>query len=257
MHASRQRRHERRAGRRTTPAMSKRRAVVRLAALALLIAGAALLVYTQGLYEYRDPAALASALRDARGVAGIPLFFLGIYTVATAFGLPGTPLMLGGGAIFGLGQGILLNWIGAVLGSAAAYGIARRLGRDATRRLLGARAARLDRFAAEHGFATVFRLRLVPIIPFIALNYGSALAGIRLRDYLLATALGILPAVAIYTYFADALVAGIAGARDQALLHVAIAAGLLIALSFVPTLLRRRDDSVPDGIRPPDDPDGG
>jgi hypothetical protein len=45
----------------------------------------------------------------------------------------------------------------------------------------------------------------------------------------------------VYTYFADSIVAGVMGARQRALLNVAIAALLLILLSFVPKLARHRD----------------
>jgi uncharacterized membrane protein YdjX (TVP38/TMEM64 family) len=43
-------------------------------------------------------------------------------------------------------------------------------------------------------------LRLVPLFPFNGINFGSGLTGIRLRDYVLGTAIGIVPGVFVYQY---------------------------------------------------------
>ena len=43
-------------------------------------------------------------------------------------------------------------------------------------------------------------LRLIPLVPFNVINFGSGLTGVRLRDYVLATALGILPGTAVYQF---------------------------------------------------------
>ena len=43
-------------------------------------------------------------------------------------------------------------------------------------------------------------LRLVPLFPFNGLNFGCGLTAIRTRDYVLATAIGILPGTFVYQY---------------------------------------------------------
>jgi len=58
--------------------------------------------------------------------AGIAFIFIGIYVVVTGFSLPGaTILTLAGGAIFGLGLGIVLVSISSVLGATIAMVLAR------------------------------------------------------------------------------------------------------------------------------------
>jgi hypothetical protein len=71
------------------------------------------------------------------------------------------------------------------------------------------------------------------------LNVAAGLAPVPFRPYALSTTLGIVPGTIVYTYFAASLIAGVTGARHRALLHVAVGAALLIALSFGPALVRR------------------
>ena len=219
--------------------MPARSAYIKLAVFAAIVAGAFAAARAAGLAEYADVQALAAAVRHARDVPAAPALFVLAYVLLTTVGLPGSALTLAGGAIFGFWVGTALNWLGATLGATGAYLLARALGQDAVGRLLGRHATRLDRAAARHGFLALLRLRLLPVVPFNALNYGAALAGVPLRPYVAATALGIIPGAAVYTYFADAVLSGAEGARRQALVRVAIAGTLLVLLSFAPAIARR------------------
>ena len=98
---------------------------------------------------------------------------------------------------------------------------------------------KLDGLVERGGFANIFRLRLLPVVPFNLLSFAAGLAGVPLRAYLLGTALGIVPGTIVYTYFADSLIGGAEGASRAALVRVGIAATLLLALSFAPALVRR------------------
>jgi uncharacterized membrane protein YdjX (TVP38/TMEM64 family) len=215
------------------------RALLRLGALAAVLVAAYVVARRTGVLELRDPATLADLVRRAQQVPWAAPAFVAAYAVIASLGLPGTPLTLAGGALFGTVGGTALNWVGATLGATGAFLLARTLGGDAVRRLLGSRAGALDALAGGAGFTALLRLRLIPVVPFNALNFGAGLAGMRPAAYVGATALGILPGTAVYTYFADALLAGATGAQRQALGQVAIAGGLLVLLSFVPTLARR------------------
>ncbi len=221
---------------------SGRAAGWRFAALlvGLLAIAAAIWLTPLGALASRTRAlALLAAIRrwPTPGVA--PLVFVAVYTVATALALPGSALTLAGGALYGLWPGLLLNWAGAMLGATLGYLLARRLGRDFVARRLRGRAAALDEGAGRHGFRTILLLRLIPLVPFTALNYAAGLSAVRPRDYLAATAIGILPAAFAYTYFAEAILAGSLEARRSAYLHVLLAGGLLVALSLLPVVWRR------------------
>jgi uncharacterized membrane protein YdjX (TVP38/TMEM64 family) len=220
--------------------MTRSRALLRLGLLVLLLGAAALLANRAGLFDLRDPTALLATIERARSVSYVHALFVLAYALIATFGLPALPFTLAGGILFGVGPGIVLNWTGATLGATGTYGLARLLGGDALRGLLGTQAARLDLFAGDAGFRTLLRLRLVPVIPFNALSLTAALSGIRWRPYVAATALGILPGTTIYTYFAGSLVGGVSGADGAARTNLLIASALLLALSFLPGWWQRR-----------------
>ncbi|MCU0648608.1 MAG: DUF547 domain-containing protein [Gemmatimonadaceae bacterium] len=224
----------------SAPATSGRTSgLVKLALFVAVLAAAWFIARQTGLLRYAEPAQLREAIAAARGSSFALPAFIAIYAVVAGLGLPGTPLTLAGGALFGAVAGTAANWVGATLGATIAFLLARALGKDALRSFLGARAAGLDKVAGSSGLWSLLRLRLIPVVPFNALNFGSGFTGISLRDYVMATAIGILPGTAIYTSFADALLAGASGARESALVRVAIAGGALVALSFVPALAKR------------------
>jgi uncharacterized membrane protein YdjX (TVP38/TMEM64 family) len=213
----------------------------RAALLVLLLAGGTIALRRAGVPSLDDVPQVVAAVRQWRDVPAAPLLFIAAYALVATLGLPATPLTLAGGAIFGTALGSLYNWSGAVLGGTGAYFLARALGMETLQRLLGARAARLEAAVgdASGSFAALLRLRLLPLVPFNVLNVGAGLAGMHLPSFLSATALGIIPGTVVHTYFADALLTGVAGARSSAMLRIAVAGLLLVVLSFLPAVARR------------------
>ncbi len=222
----------------------------RFALLLLVLAAVGLAVWLTPLHALVTRAGARALLAEVRAWPLAPLAFVLLYTAAAALALPGSALTLAGGALFGLWLGLALNWLGATAGATLAFLLARRLGRDFVRRRLKGRVAALDEQAGRHGFRAVLLLRLVPLIPFNALNYGAGISSVRLRDYVAASAIGMLPGCFAYTYFADAILAGSLEARRSAYLHMLLAGALLLALSLLPLVWRRLHRAPPDGSHP-------
>ena len=136
------------------------------------------------------------------------------YVLATVAFVPGSVLTLGAGAIFGLGQGVVLVFIGATLGASAAFLVSRYVARTAIERRLARnpRFTAIDRAVEAEGRRIVFLLRLSPVFPFNLLNYALGLTRIRFRDFLVAS-LGMLPGTELYVYYGKVLgdVAHLAG----------------------------------------------
>lgn len=137
-----------------------------------------------------------------------PLVFIIVYAIATVALVPGSALTLAGGALFGPLLGTTYTVIGAFFGATLAFFFARYLrgGRPLARTgkwtsLLASYDARIQ----TRGLATVLFLRLVPLFPFSALNYGLGLTSVKVRHYLIGTLIGIIPGTFAFTYFGDAL----------------------------------------------------
>ncbi len=227
---------------------SGRAAGLRFAALLAGLLAIALAIWLTPLGALASRAralALLAAIRRWPTPGLAPLVFVLVYTVAGGLAFPGSALTLAGGALYGLWPGLLLNWSGAVLGATLAFLLARRLGREFVARRLKGRAAALDAGAGQHGFRAILLLRLVPLVPFNAVNYGAGLSAVRPRDYVAASAIGMLPGSFAYTYFAEAILAGSVEARRSATVHILLAGGLLLALSLLPLLWRRRHRTPP------------
>jgi uncharacterized membrane protein YdjX (TVP38/TMEM64 family) len=226
--------------------------VVRLLGLVALIALGVVLVKATPLGGHLSREGVLRGVEFLRSSSLAPLIFVPIYAGAVALAIPGTILTLAGGAVFGLWWGTLFNWLGANLGANLAYLLARFLGRDGITRLVGDRAEKwpamekLDRAVTTHGFRGMLTLRLIPIFPFNALNFGGGLVGLSWPTYALSTGLGILPGTFVYTMFADALLQGSTEASRDAFLQMALAGALLVFLSFLPLILKKFKVTLPE-----------
>jgi uncharacterized membrane protein YdjX (TVP38/TMEM64 family) len=216
----------------------RRKDVLRLVLLAALIALA--FVVLRGTGALSSAEQVVRRLRVWRGSWWLaPAFVLG-YAALSSVAFPAGVLTIAGGALFGVWLGSALNFIGAMLGATGAYVVCRSISGPSAERLLGHRHDIIERLRSGRGvFRTVLRLRLVPIVPFNLINVASGVARVPFPPYLLATMLGTIPATIIYTYFADALVNGLAGARRHAFVNLGVASALLIALSLVPAATKR------------------
>jgi len=135
------------------------------------------------------------------GTAGGALYAV-VYILGTALFFPGLPLTLGAGFLYGAIIGTLVVSPASVAGASLAFLIARYVARDwVTRRLKKyPQAAAIDRAIEKNGFKAVVLLRLQPVLPFNILNYALGLTSIRLRDYMLASWIGMFPATVLYVY---------------------------------------------------------
>lgn len=181
---------------------------------------------------------LRTVVDDAGPLA--PVAFALAYAVVTLAPLPKNALSAGAGLVFGLTVGVLVTWVGAMLGAVVAFALARALGREGVERVTGARGQQLDDVLRRRGFLAVLALRLVPVLPFTAINYGSGLSGVRVPHYLGGTALGIIPGTIAYVAL------GAFGA-DPRSWQFGTAVAALVLLSLVGLALRRRGRQRPGG----------
>ena len=140
------------------------------------------------------------------GAAGGVIYAI-VYILGTALFFPGLPLTLGAGFLYGAIIGTVVVSPASVAGATLAFLIARYFARDwVTRRLKKyPQAAAMDRAIEKNGFKAVILLRLQPVLPFNILNYALGLTSIRLRDYMLASWIGMFPATVLYVYLGSVM----------------------------------------------------
>lgn len=173
-------------------AATRRWAVRRLVVLGVFVAVAATVGFLVP-FDVDDVRAQTAEL----GWAGAVVFVLA-YGAVTLSPVPKNVVTIAAGLVWGFGPGVVLVYAGALLGAAVAFLVGRRLGREAVERLTGARVARLDEVLARRGLLAVLGVRLVPLVPFTLVNYGAGLTAVRVRDYALGTAIGIIPGTVAY-----------------------------------------------------------
>lgn len=179
-------------------------------------------------------------LRDLVDGAGwaAPLAFVLIYAALTVLVLPAWIATAASGLLFGVVAGTALTVVGATGGATLAFLIGRRAGRGAVEQLVGSggRIDRLDAWISRRGLVAVLYVRLIPLFPFNVINYAAGLTGLRLRDFVIGTAVGIIPGSFAY--------AALGGNLDDPTSPAFLAAvGLVLVLLVVGPILARRTEA--------------
>ena len=168
----------------------------------LLFLGVAVALIGAGNYFHAQEL-IRQALSWVGGLGGWgAVAFIAIYIVATVLFVPGAVLTVGAGALFGVVRGSLYVSVGSTLGATCAFLVGRYLARNAiTRRMDGnARFAAIDEAVARQGWKIVGLTRLSPVFPFTLLNYAFGLTRVKLRDYVIASWVGMMPGTVMYVY---------------------------------------------------------
>jgi len=171
-----------------------------------------------------------------------PILYILLYTVRPLFLFPAVILSLTGGLTFGPWWGTLLDLIGASLGAYLAFGLARKAGRDTIQKWMGKRMQLWDNNLEQSGFKAIFLLRLIPLVPFDAVNYGAGLSKVRFRDYALATPIGIIPGAFAYNYLGHSL-------HQVFSPSFYLAIFLVILMSLIPLFFKKRKTDAQFAIR--------
>lgn len=220
------------------PTRYRRTAAVKAVFLLLFGIAATVVVRYTPVREYLNPNSLATLLEAAGFWA--PLAYILFFTIGVCLFVPGVVLVSLGAAIFGTFYGFLYGWLGALSGCAATFFVGRYLGREFAASLVTGKLKEYDDKIEQNGFATVLYLRLA-WMPFSPMSYGMGLTKVRFRDFFLGTALGIVVAIFIITYFVGTVKeAWTDGHWEQLLTWKTGMALILVAFSlYLPRLIER------------------
>ena len=203
-----------------------------LAAGMLVATLAPLRDWTESLEQLLEGMSLAKGL----------LVFCAIYVVGTLLLVPAWIFAIAAGAVFGMAWGLVGAVASSTLAALAAFLVARHALRGPVERA----ARRHDTFKAvdkavkREPFKVVALLRLSPVLPSGLKSYFLGLTRIDALPYTFATALGMLPGLAIKVYLGHAgrNVLGEGGASHWTMLVIGIVATL--AMAFIVSRVARK-----------------
>lgn len=162
--------------------------------------------YAMGWHSYLTLSHLAASRETLRSMVALhpllaPLAFTAVYAATVAFSFPAAAILtVFSGFLFGWLLGGFVALVGATSGATILFLAARSAFGDALRARVGGFAARLGEGFRKNAFAYMLVLRIAPFIPFFVVNIAPALAGVRLRTFISATLIGMLPATFAYAW---------------------------------------------------------
>ena len=167
----------------------------------LWLLAAAMLIVAAKVFNAQE--LLKNSLDWIRGLGplGIAVFAL-IYVMACIFFIPGSVLTLGAGASFGVVKGSAIVSLSSTIGAACAFLIGRYLARNWVESKIegNQKFKAVDDAVAKEGWKIVGLTRLSPLFPFNLLNYAYGVTKVALRDYVLASWIGMMPGTVMYVY---------------------------------------------------------
>jgi len=188
---------------------SRTKNLLKLLIFILLLVIVGMLSRLLGLSQYLEQEKLTEWVKGF-GLVG-PLVYILVFATAPSLFLPGLPITIAGGVVFGPVWGTVYASIGSTLGAGAAFLISRYFARRQIKNLLGPRLLAIDEGVEKKGWIYVAITRLIPLFPYNLLNYAFGLTRIRFYEYLLTSWICMLPATAAYVVFSSSLLGVLKG----------------------------------------------
>lgn len=131
-----------------------------------------------------------------------PAAFIGVFVLAMlCMVIPYSALAGLSMLLFGLAWGMVWTVLGGTLAALCVWGLSKLIGRRMIAgRLQDPRWKNLNERLEKDGFYYLLLLRMLSIVPFNVLNFACAFTPIRLRDFLLANLIGLIPSAFVYGF---------------------------------------------------------
>lgn len=167
--------------------------------------------------------------------------YIAVYAGIVALSLPVTgPLCIAAGFMFGFFPGMLYSLFAGMLGALLAFFFFRRMVKQLTYfatmiPIMEKLKKKLDR----HGSIYLLVLHLSIVAPFIVINMLAAVSEISYKTFILITVIGMIPAVAIFS-FAGTQLTIIRSINDLFSWHIILALVLLVLLLVLPIIFKKK-----------------
>ncbi|MDT8386530.1 MAG: VTT domain-containing protein [Thiogranum sp.] len=163
-----------------------------LALFALLMTAVAAWHFSD-MSDWVDAVLLSEHMAQLRSAPASPLILIAGFVIAGFLLVPLTVLVIVTAVVFGPFYGFAYAFSGALASAIASYAAGTAIGRHGVRKLVGKRINIVSHRLGERGLLAVMVSRVVPVAPFTVINLVAGASHIRLRDFTLGTALGMIP----------------------------------------------------------------
>jgi phospholipase D1/2 len=179
-------------------------------------------------------------LASARGNPWAPAVVLVTFLVAGVVAFPIHAVVLATAAVFGPWLGFAYSAIGSFSCALPPYFLGAYLGKERVARLLGSKSQRVFDALRKRGVLVVVGFRLVPVAPGTVVNLALGASGIRLADFVIGSAMGMIPGLLLISFIGDRLVAVMTNPAPGEVGLLALCIVAYLALVFGAQLLLSR-----------------
>jgi pyruvate/2-oxoglutarate dehydrogenase complex dihydrolipoamide dehydrogenase (E3) component/uncharacterized membrane protein YdjX (TVP38/TMEM64 family) len=149
--------------------------------------------------EYLKSEQSAFTMLVEENPASAAIIYFVVYITVTAASLPGAAIMtLAGGAVFGFWWGLLLVSFASTIGATLAMLVARFILREQVQRRFAKQLKRINEGVQKEGAFYLFTLRLVPVIPFFAINLAMGLTKISVPLFFIVSQVGMFAGTIVF-----------------------------------------------------------
>jgi len=174
------------------------------------------------------------------GIIG-PIIYILLWIAACIFFLPGLPIALLGGFVFGPWMGVVYSSVGSTLGATAAFLVGRYAARSMVEEWVAGNEQfkKIDEGVERQGWRMLMITRLVPVFPFNLQNYAYGLTNIKLLTYILVSWICMLPGTIAFSFAGGSIVSG-QGNLGKTFMYLGVAAVFFVIISLIPGWIQKR-----------------
>ena len=154
------------------------------------------------------------------------------FAVLAFIGVPQFVLIAGAVVAFGTWAGFAYSWIGTMVSSLVGFYLGRVAGAKALERFSGPGVTRFMGMVGKNGLLASLIVRLVPSAPFIVVNMAAGVTPMRLLDFTLGTAIGIVPKIALTAFAGSSIVRLMRGGVGKDALWLAVIVAAWIGIGW-------------------------
>ncbi len=188
--------------------------------------------------EYVTKENFIKLFKEIRESWWTPCLLLFSYVIFGLLGIPISPLIATGGVVYGIALGIVLNTLGTIISAITGYLIAKYFGYEFIQSVWGDKISNIRKILEQkNNLRYLIQIRLLPI-PFTLVNYSLALSGINFKIYAVASSLGLVPSMVLYTlFFAKSYSWITTGKREDLTIAIAAIFAIVVMVLIIPKII--------------------